>query len=140
MGAKTLALLRKLDAACTARRSWVLAEIGDDRSRFADARALKSRAGTAPITRACGKKTSVWVAPGQERPPGHRGLPLSLLRPAALEPGPTTTDAEPQETGALPPRASSPAAARLPVRLQTRTLYETTAFPTPDDTELELAA
>src|SRR4029077_19439141 len=35
----------------------VLAEIGDDRSRFADARGLKAFAGPAPITRASGKKT-----------------------------------------------------------------------------------
>ncbi|WP_234342213.1 IS110 family RNA-guided transposase [Streptomyces leeuwenhoekii] len=34
----------------------VLAEIGDDRSRFTDARALKSYAGSAPITRASGRK------------------------------------------------------------------------------------
>ena len=32
----------------------VLAEIGDDRARFADARALKAYAGSAPITRASG--------------------------------------------------------------------------------------
>ena len=37
----------------------VLAEIGDDRSRFAEARGLKSFAGSAPITRASGKKTVV---------------------------------------------------------------------------------
>jgi transposase len=37
----------------------VLAEIGDDRSRFADARGLKAFAGSAPITRASGKKTIV---------------------------------------------------------------------------------
>ncbi|MFJ6216044.1 IS110 family transposase [Streptomyces sp. NPDC092296] len=34
----------------------VLAEIGDDRNRFADARALKAYAGSAPVTRASGKK------------------------------------------------------------------------------------
>lgn len=34
----------------------MLAEIGDDRSRFTDARALKSYAGSAPITRASGRK------------------------------------------------------------------------------------
>jgi transposase len=33
----------------------VLAEIGDDRSRFADARSLKAYAGSAPVTRASGK-------------------------------------------------------------------------------------
>uniref|UniRef100_UPI00374E158E transposase n=1 Tax=Streptomyces litchfieldiae TaxID=3075543 RepID=UPI00374E158E len=42
----------------------VLAEIGDDRSRFADARGLKAYAGASPITRASGKKSSItrrWV-------------------------------------------------------------------------------
>ena len=37
----------------------VLAEIGDDRSRFADARALKAYAGAAPVTRASGKSSTV---------------------------------------------------------------------------------
>jgi hypothetical protein len=37
----------------------VLAEIGDDSARFADARGLKAFAGSAPITRASGKKTVV---------------------------------------------------------------------------------
>jgi transposase len=35
--------------------SRILAEIGDDRTRFADARALRAYAGAAPITRASGK-------------------------------------------------------------------------------------
>jgi transposase len=37
----------------------VLAETGDDRSRFADAKGLKAYAGAAPITRASGKTKSV---------------------------------------------------------------------------------
>lgn len=37
----------------------VLAEIGDDRARFADARSLKAYAGSAPITRASGRSLSV---------------------------------------------------------------------------------
>src|SRR5918999_830369 len=37
----------------------VLAEIGDDRSRFRDARALKAYAGSAPVTRASGKSLAV---------------------------------------------------------------------------------
>jgi transposase len=37
----------------------VLAEIGDDRSRFANARALKAYAGSAPVTRASGKSLTV---------------------------------------------------------------------------------
>ena len=39
--------------------SRVLAEIGDDRSRFVDARALKAYAGSAPITRASGRSISI---------------------------------------------------------------------------------
>ena len=37
----------------------ILAEIGDDRTRFADARGLKAYAGSAPVTRASGKTTAV---------------------------------------------------------------------------------
>ncbi|WP_156425980.1 IS110 family RNA-guided transposase [Nocardia jinanensis] len=37
----------------------MLAEIGDDRRRFADARALKAYAGSAPVTRASGKSISI---------------------------------------------------------------------------------
>jgi len=89
MGIHLTAMLRQFDAACTAADELaeaaiahfeqhpdaeiitsfpglgmlagarVLAEIGDDRSRFADARGLKAFAGSAPITRASGKKTVV---------------------------------------------------------------------------------
>jgi transposase len=89
MGIQLGALLRQLDAACTAAEELAeaaiahfeqhpdaaiitsfpglgnlagaraLAEIGDDRTRFADARGLKAFAGSAPITRASGKKTVV---------------------------------------------------------------------------------
>jgi transposase len=37
----------------------ILAEIGDDRNRFADARALKAYAGAAPVTRASGRSLIV---------------------------------------------------------------------------------
>ncbi|SBS78807.1 transposase [uncultured Mycobacterium sp.] len=37
----------------------VLAEIGDDRTRFTDARGLKAFAGSAPVTRPSGKKTAI---------------------------------------------------------------------------------
>jgi transposase len=37
----------------------LLAEIGDDATRFADARGLKAYAGAAPVTRASGKKLGV---------------------------------------------------------------------------------
>jgi transposase len=89
MGRQALALLRQLEAACAsaddleqaATESFsqhpdagiitsfpgigaltgarVLAEIGDDRSRFTDAKGLKAYAGSAPITRASGKTRSV---------------------------------------------------------------------------------
>ena len=89
MGIGLTALLRQFDAACAAADDLaeaatahfdkhpdakiitsfpglgsltgarVLAEIGDDRTRFADARGLKAFAGSAPITRASGKKTLV---------------------------------------------------------------------------------
>jgi transposase len=89
MGRQALALLRQLDAACAAASDLeqaaaesfnqhpdaeiitsfpglgpltgarVLAETGDDRSRFQDAKGLKAYAGAAPITRASGKTTAV---------------------------------------------------------------------------------
>lgn len=88
-GRQALALLRQLDTACANADSLaadteahfarhpdaeiitsmpglaaltgarVLAEIGDDRARFGDARALKAYAGSAPVTRASGKSMSV---------------------------------------------------------------------------------
>ncbi|MET9881519.1 IS110 family transposase [Actinacidiphila glaucinigra] len=89
MGRQTLALLRQLDAACVSAEDLaeaavesfethpdaeiitsfpglgplsgarVFAEIGDDRSRFSDAKGLKAYAGSAPITRASGKSVAV---------------------------------------------------------------------------------
>jgi transposase len=89
MGEKGKALLRQFEAACTSAEELeaattaafdrhpdqevylsfpglgpllaarVMAEIGDDHSRFADARGLKAYAGAAPVTRASGKTTSV---------------------------------------------------------------------------------
>jgi transposase len=89
MGRQALALLGQLDAACTAAADLeravtgsfnlhpdagiitsfpglgaltgarVLAETGDDRSRFKDAKGLKAYAGAAPVTRASGKTRSV---------------------------------------------------------------------------------
>ena len=43
----------------TGWRETVLGEIGDDRARFADARGLKSYAGSAPVTVASGKSRAV---------------------------------------------------------------------------------
>jgi transposase len=49
----------------------LLAEIGDDRSRFADARGLKAFAGAAPVTRASGTRVPQLV---QCDSPWLRGL------------------------------------------------------------------
>jgi transposase len=89
MGRQALALLRHLDAACASASDLeqavtasfnqhpdagiitsfpglgaltgarVLAEIGDDRSRFHDAKGLKAYVGAAPVTRASGKTLAV---------------------------------------------------------------------------------
>jgi transposase len=89
MGRQALALLGQLNAACHAATDLeqsviesfnqhpdagiitsfpglgsltgarMLAETGDDRSRFADAKGLKAYAGAAPVTRASGKTTAV---------------------------------------------------------------------------------
>jgi transposase len=89
MGRQTLALLRQLEAACISAEELaaatvaqlakhpdaklvtsypglgaltgarVLGELGDDRSRFTDARAVKAYAGAAPVTRASGKRHQV---------------------------------------------------------------------------------
>jgi Transposase/Transposase IS116/IS110/IS902 family len=89
MGRQALALLCQLDAACASASDLeqattesfnqhpdagiitsfpglgpltgarVLAETGDDRSRFADAKGLKAYAGAAPVTRASGKTLAV---------------------------------------------------------------------------------
>ncbi len=50
----------------------LLAEIGDDSTRFADARGLKAYAGAAPVTRASGKRLR--RAPPQGKEPAPRLL------------------------------------------------------------------
>jgi transposase len=58
----------------------ILGEIGDDRTRFATARGLKAFAGTAPVTRASGTKTTVTMRVVHNKRLGHAsylwGLPL----------------------------------------------------------------
>ncbi|GHD56303.1 hypothetical protein GCM10010317_042590 [Streptomyces mirabilis] len=52
----------------------ILAEIGDDRSRFTDARGLKAYAGSSPITRASGRKSAItrrWVRNDRLAHAGH---------------------------------------------------------------------
>ncbi|MFJ7272657.1 IS110 family transposase [Streptomyces sp. NPDC099050] len=113
LGKQMLALLIQLEAACTAADDLakaveeafpqhpdaeiilsfpglgtqlgarVLAEIGDDRKRFADARGLKAYAGASPVTRASGKKSSItrrWVKNDRLNHAGYLWAFASLRR------------------------------------------------------------
>ncbi len=62
----------------------VLAEIGDDRSRFADGKGLKAYAGAAPVTRASGKTIARAAPQSQEQPAGQHRPHLGLRRPDRL--------------------------------------------------------
>ena len=65
----------------------ILGEIGDDRTRFTDAKALKAFAGTAPVTRASGRKCSVTMRMVRNRRLCQAGylwaLPLLTHSPGA---------------------------------------------------------
>ena len=65
----------------------ILGEIGDDRTRFTNAKALKAFAGTAPVTRASGLKRSVSMRVVRNRRLCHAGylwaLPLLVHSPGA---------------------------------------------------------
>jgi transposase len=67
----------------------LLAEIGDDRRRFATARGLKAFAGTAPVTRASGQKTVVTMRVVRNKRLNHAAflwaLPLILHSPSARD-------------------------------------------------------
>uniref|UniRef100_UPI003F4983AC IS110 family transposase n=1 Tax=Streptomyces achromogenes TaxID=67255 RepID=UPI003F4983AC len=60
----------------------VLAEVGDDRERFADARALKAYAGAAPVTRASGRSRVVVARAVKKPAAGLRRLHVGLRRSA----------------------------------------------------------
>jgi hypothetical protein len=85
----------------------VLAEIGDDRSRFQDAKGLKAYAGAAPITRVSGKTRSVtrrhiknnrlnaagytWAFSALTASPGARATTTAAKTPATGTPPPSAT-------------------------------------------------
>jgi transposase len=174
MGHKTRALLRQLDAACTSAdeleqaatasfnqhpdaeiylsfpglgsllAARALAEIGDDRTRFADARGLKAYAGAAPITRASGKQLTVRL----RRVKNDRLAAVCYLWPfAALTASPGARARYDARRAAGDWNASAlrnlagKLLASLHHCLSTSTLYdETTAFPPPADNNLRPAA
>ncbi len=82
----------------------VLAEIGDDRARFANAGSLKAYAGSAPVTRASGKSCVVMsrrVKNQRLAAVGYVWAFVSLTRSPGPEP--TTTAAKKPETVTSPP-------------------------------------
>lgn len=137
LGKQTLALLGQLTAACTAAddlaqaveeafpqhpdsdiilsfpgldiplAARVLAEIGDDRTRFADARGLKAYAGASPVTRASGKKSSItrrWVKNDRLNHAGY----LWAFSASTASPGTSpTTGGDVTTTGTGMPLASA---------------------------------
>jgi len=173
LGKQMLALLIQLEAACTATddlakaveqafpqhpdaeillsfpglgiqlAARILAEIGDDRTRFADARGLKAYAGSSPVTKASGKKSSItrrWVKNDRLNHAGY------LWAFAALRhsPGADAHYRRRREIGDWHAAAQRNLFNRMIGQLyhclQHRKLFdENTAFP-PSDQEMETAA
>jgi transposase len=87
----------------------VLAEIGDDRQRFADARGPKAYAGSSPITRASGKKSSITRRRVKNDRLNHAGYLWAFAAPNG-SPGAKAhyrRRATSTETGTRPPCATS---------------------------------
>jgi transposase len=174
LGQQMIALLVQLDAACTAAENLakaveeafpkhpdaeiilgfpglgvqlgarVLAEIGDDRQRFADARGLKAYAGSSPITRASGKKSSItrrWVKNDRLN---HAGYLWAFSAPNA-SPGAKAHYQRRREQGDWHASAQRHLFNRMIGQLyhclQKRQMFdEETAFPAPDAPSLVAAA
>ena len=90
----------------------VLAEFGDDPTRYGDTRARKNYAGTSPITRQSGKKKGVLARDAHNDPmagrPGRAGV--RRAEPAHPARGPTTTSNATAVWATGPPCVSSPTA------------------------------
>ncbi len=89
----------------------LLAELGDDRSRFASAGGLRAFASTAPITRTSGTMRGVFARRVRNRRLGAGVLPVGgcACSPPPPAPAPTTTNAGNGATGTAPPAAAWPA-------------------------------
>jgi transposase len=85
----------------------VLAEFGDDTTRYADAKARKNYAGTSPITRQPGKKKTRAGPLRAQRPAPRRAQPASVRGAARLtqRPGLLRPAASPRRR---PPRRAAP--------------------------------
>jgi hypothetical protein len=85
----------------------VFAEIGDDRSRFAEAKGLKAFSGAAPVTWASGKSPAVMARRVKNQRLAAVGHVWAFSALAPPEHGPTTTADEKPETGTQPPSDTS---------------------------------
>ncbi|MEU1629591.1 IS110 family transposase [Streptomyces sp. NPDC020096] len=165
LGKQMLALLGQLEAACTAADNLaeaveeafpqhpdadvllsfpglgiqlgarVLAEIGDDHERFAHARGLKAYAGSSPITRASGKKSSItrrWVKNDRLNHAGYLWAFASLrASPGAMAHYRRRRDDHGDWHAAAQRHLFNRMLGQLYHCLKTRELFdETTAFPT----------
>ncbi len=122
----------------------VLAEIGDDRARFADARSLKAYAGSAPVTRASGRSLSVTHRRVKNDRLAAAGFVWAFVA-AAHSPGASALYYRRREHGDRHAAALRNVFNRLIGCLyhclQTGQTYnETTAFPTPQDQSVPAAA
>jgi transposase len=86
----------------------VLAEFGDDTTRYLDARARKNYAGTSPITRQSGKKKTVLAPLRAQRSAPRRAQPASVRRAARLTRRPRLLRPAPHPRR-RPPRRAAPA-------------------------------
>lgn len=81
------AILRSFPGLGTVLGARLLGEIGDDRERFTTARGLKAYAGTAPVTRASGTRTTITMRTVRNKRLNHTvylwALPLILHSPDA---------------------------------------------------------
>ncbi|HET6919493.1 MAG TPA: transposase [Jiangellaceae bacterium] len=86
----------------------VLAELGDDRSRFADAPALKAYPGASPVTRASGKSLTVLHRRVKNQRLAGVGClwAFSALTASHPAPAPTTTGERSPATATPPPNAT----------------------------------
>ncbi|MEV0146514.1 MULTISPECIES: transposase [unclassified Nonomuraea] len=85
----------------------MLAELGDDRTRFADARALKAYAGAAPITRASGKSLLVHHRKVKNQRLAAAGYVWAFAAREHRGPGSITTGDAPKANG-TPARYATP--------------------------------
>lgn len=81
----------------------VLAEIGDDRERFADAGAMKAYAGAAPVTRASGRSHVVVARTVKNQRLASAGYMWAFAALRSEQPRATTTVGEKPENVTRPP-------------------------------------